>query len=185
MEAPLKISNLNDFIFCPRSIYFHNLYTGIDEKVFSGFNQSAGKIAHKNIDTKKYSSRKTIIQGVDIFSEELGIVGKIDLFDTKSGELIERKNMITKIYEGYLMQIWAQYFCLVEMGYNVRKLSFYSLKNNKKISVPIPTDSDKRRLKEVIKDINDFKLDAAFSQNLNKCIKCPYNRLCDYYKNDK
>jgi CRISPR-associated protein Cas4 len=184
METPLKISNLNDFIFCPRSIYFHNLYLDMDEKVFSGFNQSAGKIVHKNIDKKKYSSKKDILQGIDVFSEELGVIGKIDLLDLTKGELIERKNKITKIYEGYLFQIWAQYFCLVEMGYKIGYLSFYSLKDNKKIRVKIPTEKDKEKLCALINRINNFHLDNKFSQNIKKCKACPYNKLCDYYQDD-
>lgn len=30
MENAIKISNLNDYIFCPISIYFHNLYGDMD-----------------------------------------------------------------------------------------------------------------------------------------------------------
>ena len=30
MENPIIASNLNDFIFCPVSIYFHNLYGNRD-----------------------------------------------------------------------------------------------------------------------------------------------------------
>jgi CRISPR-associated protein Cas4 len=184
METPIKISNLNDFLFCPRSIYFHNLYLDNDEKVFSGINQSAGKIAHKNIDQKKYSSRKNILEGIDVFSEELNLVGKIDLFDVEKGELVERKNKISKIYDGYLFQIWAQYFCLVEMGYNVRFLNFYSLKDNKKINIGLPSEEDKERLKDLIRRIDEFNLNEEFSQNIKKCENCPYKELCDYYKND-
>jgi CRISPR-associated protein Cas4 len=155
-----------------------------DEKVFSGENQSAGKIIHRNIDQKKYSSRKTILQGIDIFNEELGLIGKIDLLDLNNKELIERKNNITRIYEGYLMQIWAQYFCLIEMGYKINSLAFYSRKDNKKIEIEIPTEKDRQKLKELILNINNFKLDSPFFQNINKCKKCPYNKLCDYYQND-
>ena len=104
MESLIKISNLNDFIFCPRSIYFHNLYFDIEEKIFSGYNQLVGKMAHKNIDEKKYSSRKDILQGINVFSEELGIIVRIDLFDLAKNELIERKNKISTIYDGYFFR---------------------------------------------------------------------------------
>ncbi len=184
MESLIKISNLNDFIFCPRSIYFHNLYFDIEEKIFSGYNQSAGKMAHKNIDEKKYSSKKSILQGINIFSEELGLIGKIDLFDLEKNELIERKNKISIIYDGYVFQIWAQYFCLIEMGYDVKELSFYSLKDNKKIHVKIPDKRSKEKIKNLIEEIKKFKLNNRFSQNLNKCKNCPYRNLCDYYDDD-
>lgn len=32
MENPIAITKLNDFIFCPASIYFHNLF-GDTEKI--------------------------------------------------------------------------------------------------------------------------------------------------------
>ncbi|MFP4402136.1 MAG: type V CRISPR-associated protein Cas4 [Candidatus Nanoarchaeia archaeon] len=183
MEENIIISNLNDFIFCPRSIYFHNLYYQFDEKVFHSTYQQKGKDAHKNVDTQTYSSKKNILQGIDIYSEELGVIGKIDLLDLDNKELIERKNVIKTIYEGYYLQIWSQYFCLIEMGYEVEKLSFYSMKNNSKISIDLPTDENKRRLKEVISQMRSFDLfDTLFSQNPKKCEMCIYKELCDYYK---
>ena len=107
MEENIKISNLNDFIFCPRSIYFHNLYSDLDEGLYHTTYQSNGKNAHKNIDKKRYSSRKSFLEGIDIYSEELGIIGKIDLFDQEKGIFIERKNKIKKIYDGYYLQVYA------------------------------------------------------------------------------
>jgi hypothetical protein len=52
------------------------------------------------------------LQGLDVYSEEYGICGKIDIFDKKTGELIERKSLIKrendkeKIYLGYKLQLW-------------------------------------------------------------------------------
>ena len=34
MEDYVRISNLNDLLFCPRSIYFHNLYSDFDETLY-------------------------------------------------------------------------------------------------------------------------------------------------------
>ena len=79
----ILLSELNDFIFCPRSIYWHHIY---------------GNIAHKSIDSAKYSSRKNILQGIAIISHEFGIQGKIDLYDARTGILTERKRKINKVY---------------------------------------------------------------------------------------
>ena len=83
MEETILISYLNDFIFCPVSIYFHKLYGNLDKSLY----QEAVKInvtyAHKAIDTHKYSTKKDILQGIDIYSEEFKIQGKIDIFDVK------------------------------------------------------------------------------------------------------
>lgn len=186
MEELIRISILNDFIFCPRSIYYHNIFDNYDESLYHTTFQTNGKHVHKNVDKKKYSSKSSIIQGIDVFNEELGITGKIDLFDLEKKELIERKNKIKTIYEGYYLQLFAQYFCLIEMGYEIKKISFYSLSDNKKHKINLPTNEDKERLKEIIDKMNSFNLeDKKFSQNPNKCAMCIYRSLCDYYKNDE
>lgn len=186
MEENIIISNLNDFIFCPRSIYFHNLYYNFEEKLFHDTYQQEGKTAHENIDKKQYSSKKEILQSIDVYSEEFGVIGKIDLYDREKQELIERKKRIKTIYEGYYLQLYAQYFCLIEMGYEVKKLYFYSLSDNKRINVPLPTKENKERLKEVIAEMEEFSLeDEGFTQNPKKCQMCIYKELCDYYKNDE
>ena len=123
---------------------------------------------------------------MEVYSEELGVTGKIDIFDYKNNILIERKNRISTIYEGYLLQVYAQYFCLVEMGYEVKKIKIHSLSDNKNYFIDIPGEEEKSRLREVIENMRNFSLDdETFSQNPNKCIQCIYKELCDYYKNDE
>ena len=53
MEPYLPISYLNDFIFCPRSIYFHQLYGRVNQRVYHTPAQTQGKAAHKAIDTQR------------------------------------------------------------------------------------------------------------------------------------
>lgn len=185
MENNIIISNLNDFIFCPRSIYFHNIYDSFNDSLYHESYQVEGRNAHESIDSNKYSTTKSWIQGMSVFSEEFGITGKIDLFNTETGVLVERKNKIKKIYDGYFLQIYAQYFCLVEMKFRVKKLQFYSLSDNKKHDVEIPTANDKERLRKTINAMRTFDLHAPFHQNQNKCMMCIYRSLCDYYQNDE
>ena len=47
----ILISNLNDFIFCPASIYFHKLYGGQDNLTSQTAAQMNGTNAHKVIRT--------------------------------------------------------------------------------------------------------------------------------------
>ncbi|MEM4397317.1 MAG: type V CRISPR-associated protein Cas4 [Candidatus Woesearchaeota archaeon] len=179
-ESLIKISNLNDFIFCPRSIYFHNLYMNFDEKNYHSTYQVNGKIKHKNIDKKKYSTKKNILEGIDVYSEELGIIGKADIIDLDKKTLIERKAKIKKIYEGYYLQIYAIYFCLIEMGFKIEKLVFYSISDNKNFNIDLPNEKEKNKLKEIIKEIREFSLTESFKKNPNKCNMCIYRELCDY-----
>ena len=186
MEENIIISNINDFIFCPRSIYFHNLYGNFDEHIYHSSSQVQGRIAHRSIDQKNYTTKKSILQGIDIYSAELGIIGKLDIFDTDSGTLTERKRKITFIYEGYLLQIYAQYFCLIEMGFIVKMIRLYSISDNTMHNIDLPTHKEKERLLDVLSQMKRFRLqDESFSQNINKCRKCIYRQLCDYYADDE
>jgi len=186
MEENIIISNINDFLFCPRSIYFHNLYSGYDDHLYHSPSQVQGRISHRSIDEKKYTTKKAVLQGIDVYSEELGVVGKIDLFDQEQGILTERKNKITVIYEGYMLQVYAQYFCLIEMGYVVKMIRVYSISDNKIHIVSLPSQTEKERLLDVLCQMKSFQLqDELFSQNKNKCRKCIYRQLCDYYADDE
>lgn len=62
MEDYIQISLLNDFIFCPRSIYFHRLYEKYSAKNYKRKPQIVGTLKHENIDQQNYSSRKEILQ---------------------------------------------------------------------------------------------------------------------------
>lgn len=72
-ENPVSISNLNDFIFCPASIYFHL----IDEEeniLMQTSDQLNGSFSHSKSDLAVYSSKKTILQGVSVYSEKYIVV---------------------------------------------------------------------------------------------------------------
>lgn len=90
-ENYILISQLNDFIFCPVSIYFHTLYESLDKTLYQRAEQINGTHAHKAIDSGQYSSKKNVLQGMDVYSEKFNIRGKIDVFDADSGVLTERK----------------------------------------------------------------------------------------------
>lgn len=181
MEEIILISYLNDFIFCPISIYFHKLYGGLDKRLYQTTYQINGANAHKSIDTKKYSTKKNILQSINVYSEEFGIQGKIDTFDIDSGILTERKNKIMKIYDGYIFQVYAQYYALTEMGYEVKKIRFHSLSDNKNYSVPLPKDNPifDTKFRILIKEMHEFNADKFMQTNTNKCMKCIYESTCD------
>lgn len=96
MESYITLSYLNDFIFCPRSIYFHQLYGSFHHTVYKQAPQYKGTAAHTTVDEQTYSTSAHILMGVDVFSEKYNICGKIDVFDSKKGRLTERKRAITR-----------------------------------------------------------------------------------------
>lgn len=179
MEPYLQISKLNDFVFCPRSIYLHDIYSGFNERSYHSKSQTAGKIKHEKIDQGSYSTRKDILQGIEIYSQKFGLAGKIDIYDQKNQTLIERKSLIKKIYDGYLYQIYAQYFCLKEMGLKVKKIFFHSLDDNKRIAVPLPDKNTEIDFGLFVKKIKNFNIkEYTPEKNPSKCANCIYNELC-------
>jgi CRISPR-associated protein Cas4 len=182
VEQYIQISLLNDFIFCPRSIYFHKCYGNLATQNYHSTYQVKGLNAHKTIDENTYSTSKNILQGIDIFSEKYNLVGKIDIFDIKTKTLTERKKQIKVIYDGYILQIYAQYFCLIEMGYKVEHLKLYSKDDNKSYPIDLPTNNKIMydKFTKTIKDLQNFNLNDKFTANIEKCKNCIYYNLCDY-----
>lgn len=183
METYLTLSFLNDFIFCPRSIYFHGLFQKYNTRYYQSKPQLSGTAAHKTIDNKTYSTRKDIYQSLEIYSEKYKICGKIDLYDAHKKLLIERKNNIKQIYDGYVFQVYAQYYCLTEMGYSVDQIVIRDLTANKSYPIPTPPNSPEWRAKfeELMERIGRFKLlDPSFEPLASKCENCIYSNLCDY-----
>lgn len=181
MELYLKISYLNDFIFCPLSIYYHQLYGELSERMYYGSAQLDGKAVHSAIDEKRYSTHKNILQGTDVYSEEYNLCGKIDLFDIDKGLLTERKKHIEVIYDGYVFQLYAQCFCLREMGYAVSKIRLYSSDDNKVYSVPLPEDNCEMfyKFKKLNDEMQSFNPDSFEPKTAEKCRYCIYNDFCD------
>lgn len=181
MELYLKISYLNDFIFCPLSIYYHQLYGDLSVQMYYGSAQLDGKAEHSSIDEQRYSTHKSILQGIDVYSSEYNLCGKIDLFDIEKGLLTERKKHIKTIYDGYYFQLYAQYLCLSEMGYTVNSMRFYSSDDNKIYPVPIPTEDDEmfKKFKVLNKAMQNFSPDSYEPKATEKCHHCIYNDFCD------
>jgi CRISPR-associated exonuclease Cas4 len=181
IEDVIKITQLNDFIFCPASIYFHNLYGGQETMLFQNNAQVSGKSAHANIDNNKYSTRADVLAGIDVYSEKYRLVGKIDIFFEKSGLLVERKKKIKKIFDGYIFQLYGQYFAMAEMGYKVNKLKLYSIDDNRSYPVPLPEEDAEmfEKFERLINDIRNFDMNDFTQSNPDKCSNCIYESACD------
>lgn len=152
---------------------------GADENLYHAIPQTQGKASHSQIDEKKYSSRKDDIVGISVYCNELGVAGKIDIYKQKEKLLIERKYKLDKIYLGQIYQLWAQYFCMVEMGYNVNRLAFYAISTNTAFPIELPTDESKKELINFIESFKNFNPETDIETNINKCRHCIYCSLCD------
>src|SRR6056297_1516764 len=165
MKDLIQISKLNDYLFCPRSIYFHFVYGNFSSRVFHEKEQRRGKISHENIDRQKYSTLKKYIQGLEVYSEKYGLIG--------------RKFKVKEIYKGYKFQLYAQYLCLKEMGKKVKSIFIHSLVDNKRTEIALPGKKDIQEIEKVIKKINSMEVaDLMILKNSQKCKRCIYKPLC-------
>ena len=181
MYEEILITQLNDFIFCPASIYFHMLYGDTNRMLYQSDKQINGTAAHSSIDNNSYSTKKCIYTGLDVYCEKYGLVGKIDMYDADKKMLIERKRTVKIIYDGYVYQVYAQYFALKEMGYGVDSIIIHSMTDNKNYHIPLP-EQDKEKLQkfeDTIRQMREFDLKNFVQDNKEKCANCIYEPACD------
>jgi len=177
MESYIPISKINDFLFCPKSVYLHLMYENFDESLFHKKPQTEGRLNHQSIENKTYSTAKKFIIGKEVYSEKYKIMGKIDIYDTETKTLIERKTKIKQIFDGYKYQLYAQYFCLREIGYEVEKIVLHSLKDNKNYEIPLPTKKDEQEFEDLINKIWSFNPEDLFAHHCLKCERSIYGVL--------
>ena len=174
----IQISKINDFQFCPQSLYFYSVYEDFDKVQYKARPQVAGTIAHKTVDKQNFSSRKNVLQGIEVCSNKYGIIGKIDIYDESKKELTERKRTIKTIYDGYLFQLYAQKLCLEEMGHAVEKMKLYSMTDNKSYDVKLTAEQIKK-FNTLLNQMRQFHIgkQSCFVGE-SKCANCIYHELC-------
>jgi CRISPR-associated protein Cas4 len=167
-------------VFCPLSIYFHGLYEDINKIVFQREAQLSGTKAHESIDKDFYSTKTSVMCGTEVYSQKYNLIGKIDIYDRDTKTLTERKNKISKFYDGYVFQLYAEYFCLTEMGFVVDTIRFYSMKDNKVYKTKKPEENKKmlEKFEQLIYDIHHFNMDKYMPNNQEKCKNCIYEPMC-------
>ena len=79
MNDYISLSTLNDFIFCPYSIYLHNVYMETADDMYKAVPQIEGKLSHQGVDNKTGTSIRTDLLSLLVYSDELGISGVIDI----------------------------------------------------------------------------------------------------------
>lgn len=181
MDDSILLSQLNDFIFCPASIYFHALYGSMDTMLYQDKAQINGTNAHKSVDEQHYSTRKDVLQGIDVYCEKYRLIGKIDLYDMKHQLLTERKKKIKVLYDGYIFQLYGQYFAMKEMGYQIKTIRLYSMDDNKVYPIKLPENDNEMlaKFENTINDIRNFDMFTFNQNNKDKCAACIYEPACD------
>ena len=155
-----------------------------DEGVYHATPQTRGRIAHETVDEKRTSNRADELQSLPIISHIYGLTGKIDIYRGREKKLIERKYQLKNIYQGQIYQLWAQYLCMVEMGYEVESLAFYEISTNKMSPVELPSEEQLSHFRQFITSYRNFDPSDPIRTNRNKCSHCIYCSLCDKTEED-
>jgi CRISPR-associated exonuclease Cas4 len=184
MEELIALSTLNDFIFCPYFIDLHNVYMDADEDIYQATPQTRGKDAHRTIDNKVASTKKLDLVALFVYSEQLGVMGKIDIYKGEQKLLVERKYQLKQIFQGQIYQLWGQFFCMIEMGYDVTQIAFYEISTNKMKPINLPGDSERKELESFIERYKKYNPNKPIMVNPNKCAHCIYCNLCDKTQTD-
>ena len=153
----------------------------MDKMTYQKPAQINGRNTHAAVDNGTYSTRKNVLTALEVYSEKYNIVGKIDIYEADSKTLVERKRTIKTIYDGYVFQLYAQYFAMKEMGYEIEKLRFYSVTDNKKYNIELPENNPImfEKFESTLADIRCFSLEEFVQTNLDKCKNCIYEPACD------
>lgn len=159
------------------------MHGSLSQAMYHAKPQIAGKAVHESIDNGTYSTSQNVLMGMDLYCETYSLQGKIDIFFIETGLLLERKNQIVKIYDGYVFQVYAHFFALEEMGYSVKEIKIHDRSHNKSHSIPLPKDDPImfEKFERTIENLRSFDLnDGSFQANPEKCKNCIYSHLCDY-----
>ncbi len=179
MDGYISFSELNDFLFCPQSLYLHTLYKNYKSNVYHDTPQTDGKAAHETIDQATYN-KGGWETGVWLSSPSYRIYGRCDLYNPTTGELVERKRTIRRIYEGQRMQAWAQAMCLMDMGKSVTSVTLHSLTDNLRYSIPVPDEKIKLQVKQLVHQMLTYKANYTHETKTidTRCRHCIYAPLC-------
>lgn len=150
-----------------------------DEGVYHATPQTRGRIAHETVDEKRTSNRTDELQSLPVISHIYGLMGKIDIYRGREKKLVERKYQLKNIYQGQIYQLWAQYLCMVEMGYEVNAIAFYEISTNKMIPVELPSEEQLSQFRQFIMAYRSYDPADPIKTNKSKCSHCIYCSLCD------
>ncbi len=150
-----------------------------DKGLYHATPQTKGVVAHEQLDDRIEQELPDDLYGLAVYSDRLGVMGKIDHYNVSAKRLIEYKNNLKQIFRGQLYQLWAQYFCMIEMGFEINAIGFYELSSGRFIPVDLPDSVEWNELNQFIARFKNYNPEDSLKVNVNKCIHCIYCNLCD------
>jgi CRISPR-associated exonuclease Cas4 len=186
-EGYLSVTDIVDFIYCPRCFYFNYVLKAGKERTPK---MARGSEAHKCIEDK--SKRAKIIKWppklikkfeINLKSKKFNFNVKIDclMFNETFAYPVEFKSSFTKLFYVHKLQLAAQSIAIEEvLGKKVPFGYIKSISNGNVVKVEMP----KALKDDVIKTINHMQkilISEALpvpTTDSNKCTDCYYKKFC-------
>lgn len=179
-ETDIPISLVAQWVFCPRRAWLE----AVGERVDSSQMQ-AGFIAHRNVDNPS-TERNKETRALEVRSEELGVVGKLDCIKESDGsfEIIEYKatpvRRRTDVTEAMRLQLALQAICLGDAGYLSAGTSVFFTSHHQNVSVEL-TDDDYRAAREAVIKTREVVYGDEAPLPLEddpRCNRCSHVGIC-------
>jgi len=172
---------VNEFAYCPRLFYLEWVRGLWAENTFT----IEGSDVHHRVDTPAGiaptpdASAKSVTRGMELSSERLGVVAKIDLveYDGQLARPVDYKRgrpapVEGRVWEPERVQVCLQGLLLREAGYTVREGAIYFAATNERVIVPFTPELEARTL-ELIQQARATALAPTAPPPLVDSPKCP------------
>lgn len=172
----VQISDLNQYLYCPRRLYYLLFYNtqGMNKYLLEG------RLNHQS-----HSKRGGWIHELYCRSDKIGLEGKIDVIESKGGDLfpIEKKRGY-RYFENDVVQLTAYGMLLEEMsGKEIKSGYIYLYSTNKREKIEF-TDELIEKVLATVNAIKTMKPSVLpdFTENKRKCSKCSVISYCMPYE---
>lgn len=183
----IPLRYLNEYTYCPRLGYIELVNGEFEDNEYT----VDGSIKHRVVEREKGIDGACAGMGrmtsVLLSSDDLGIIGKIDLLESESNEVapVEYKRgriprVQGKVYEPEKIQLCAQGLLLQENGYSTSRGYVYYADSHKRVEVPFT----EQLIAKTLSKIREFRKVASRDEpppplaNSSKCPGCSLNKIC-------
>ena len=170
MQRLVNASMLNQYLYCPRRFW----YIIYQDTQGNNYYKTDGKSKHENQSTRGGWTREIYVE-----STELGLKGKVDVFEDREGVPVERKRG-EDYYPNDEIQLTAYCLLLEEaMDEVVDEGVIYLFGTDRRHKIRI-TEWHRNKLQEVLAEIREMDVTTPppFTDNPAKCEKCSTREYC-------
>lgn len=183
MKAMIDVSDISQFLYCPRKIYFMKVLGIRMSKPKMEFGRDVHEEMYAKFKRRKSLKSYDILENVYLESERYHLKGFVDLILKSENEIIPVDIKFTRfdeIYYNWRMQIVA-YAVLVEenFGIIVKRALIYNADKKEWREVEIFPE-DRKMLKKIVESIEDIVANERIPPKTKskKCNYCEMQKIC-------